>query len=107
MYLKFSPQRREEPLELSRTGDVLTINGTVFDFSDVADDEIRPSAAYESDWITQDVTRLNGVLHLTLILAHGSNAPQTTLFPEPITLSEDGPVTLPEYDIVIEEEILI
>ena len=44
------------------------------------------------------MTRAGGVLHLTLILPHGADAPLETRFPAALTLTGDGPVALPPYE---------
>ena len=103
MQITFSPQFRP-PVVYSRAGDVLTIDGEDFDFSDVLDGDTLPAEAVSSDMVVGDVSRIAGVLHLTLILPHGINAPETTRFPEPITLEGDGLVTLPVYNIEPEPE---
>ncbi len=106
MQITLSPQRRDTAMTLSRTGDTLTINGAVYDFSAVREGETLPQAAAACDWLASDVARIDGVLHLTLILPHGAHAPQETLFPAPLTLTSDGPVTLPAFDLPPEDEPL-
>jgi len=98
IHIKFSPVRRDEALELSCAGDALTLNGETVDLAPLPDGGTLPSEAIASPWFAGPVSRIAGDLHLTLILPHGSNAPHETRFPEPITVSVDGPVTLPIYD---------
>lgn len=98
MQITLSPARRDTPLTLSRTGDALTLNGEVFDFTPLPEGATLPRAAINSDWFAGPVARLGGTLHLTLLLPHGASAPQETLFPAPLTLTGNGPVTLPPYD---------
>ena len=102
MELKLTSQRRDTPLELIRSGDTLTINGEAFDFSELPGGATLPLEAIQSDWFAGDVHRIDGVLHVTLTLPHGANAPEETRFPAPMTLTGDGPVDLPPYEI--EEE---
>lgn len=98
MHIFLSPMRADQPLSLSRAGDVLTINGEAFDFSALPEGGTLPRTAIACDWIAGDVTRTTGgVLTVPLILPHGPDAPQETLFPEPITLTGDGPVNLPPW----------
>jgi hypothetical protein len=94
MQISFSPMRRDDRPELSVSGDVLTINGEEFDFSGVPDGATLPQEAVACDWLASDVERIGGVLHLTLILPHGADAPQEALFPEPLSVSE-GSIPLP------------
>lgn len=103
MHLTFSPMRRDDTLALSRTGDVLTINGEAFDFSALPEGASLPRDAVACDWLAGDVERIGGVLHLSLILPHGANAPRETRFPVPI-MAGDGPVALPPYEIETEDE---
>lgn len=98
MKLTFSPSRMDTPLTLEKQGDVLTINGETFDFSPLPDGHSLPRDAIACDWLASDVTRVDGALQLALILPHGPQAPQETLFPVPMILATDGPVNLPPFD---------
>ena len=99
MQITLTPQRRDDTLTLTRSGDVLTINGEAFDFTAIPEGGTLPRDAVACDWLASDVTRTEGVLHLTLILPHGVDAPQATLFPAALTLTGDGPVALPAYEV--------
>lgn len=96
--IALTPQRRDEELTLSKSGDILTINGEAFDFSGIAEGDTRPRAALACDWLASDVTRAGGAIHLTLILPHGAIAPDETKFPAPWLVTSDGPVDLPPHD---------
>lgn len=98
MQISLSPMRRDDRLELIRKGDILTINGEVFDLSGIPDGATLPQEAVACHWLASDIERINGDIHLTLILPHGADAPQDTRFPATLTLTEDGPVSLPEYE---------
>jgi hypothetical protein len=95
MKLTLSPTRRDERLSLIRTGDTLILNGEAFDFSELPDGATLPAKAIDSDWFYGPVERVGDVLHVALILPHGANAPQETLFPPALTLTNNGPVALP------------
>lgn len=95
MKISLSPTRSEHPLALSRSGDVVTLNGEAFDFSSLPEGATLPREAIGSEWFSGPVERINGELHMTLRLPHGPNPPQHVAFPEPIIVTEDGPVTLP------------
>lgn len=99
MQITFSPMRRDTPITVSRSGDTLTINGTAFDFSPLPEGATLPREAIASDWFAGPVERIDGVLHVALVLPHGAGAPHETLFPAPITLAGDGPVSLPPYEV--------
>lgn len=98
MKITLSPTRAEAPLTLHRAGGVLTVNGEDFDFSAIPEGATLPREAVACDWLASDITRTGGVLQLTITLPHGANAPVETRFATPITLTADGPVSLPPYD---------
>ena len=98
MKITLSPFRNNETLTASRDGDTITLNGEAFDFSPLEEGESLPADAIDSEWITGDVTRTDGVLHLTLRLPHGADAPEETRFPEPITDPPDGEIDLPMHN---------
>lgn len=109
MRISFSPVRLDQRLVLERRGDVLVFNGAALDLSGIPEGATLPQAAAGCDWIASDIERQEGMLHLTLILPHGAQAGEATLFPAPMTLKGDGPVALPEYalpglDAAMEEE---
>lgn len=99
MKIILSPVRRDDALVLVRTGDVLTVNGEEFDFSALPEGSVLPVEAIASDWFAGPVERVDGALHVPLILPHGANTPEDTRFPEAITLMQDGPVALPAYAV--------
>lgn len=95
MRISWSPQRRDDILALSRAGDVLTINGDNIDLSVVPDGATLPYGAIDNDWIAGPVERIDGVLHLTLLLPHGPDPSPAVAFPEQITVAADGPIAVP------------
>ncbi|MDT8853500.1 hypothetical protein RNZ50_00330 [Paracoccaceae bacterium Fryx2] len=98
MHITLSPCRHDGTLTLHRAGDTLTVNGEPFDLAGIPEGATLPRAAVACDWLGSDITRTGGVLHLTLILPHGPDAPPGTLFPAPLLLTGDGPVALPPHD---------
>ncbi|HEX9857223.1 MAG TPA: hypothetical protein VGA75_02635 [Paracoccaceae bacterium] len=98
MRISFTPMRQDTPLTLARRGDVLVVNGVDYDFSGIPEGATLPRDAVAGGWLASDIERVAGVLHLTLILPHGPRAPEATRFPQPVTLTTDGPVALPPYD---------
>ncbi|MTZ15112.1 hypothetical protein GNE00_15280 [Pseudomonas sp. JL972] len=105
MHIALSPARLDEPLAASRAGDVLTLNGVAFDFGPLPEGATLPAEAIDSPWIVGPVSRINGELHLTLRLPHGANPSRAVAFPEPVTVTEDGPIALP-FDPAAEPESL-
>lgn len=96
MLINFSPIRSDRALEITKTGETLTINGESFDFSQLADGATLPREAINCQWICRDVERINGELIIPILFPHGPNASEAVRFPVPITVTEDGPVALPE-----------
>lgn len=94
MIIFLAPQRRDDGLTISKAGDIITINGESFDFSSLPDGATIPDVPCE--FITGPVDRIDGEIHLTLILPHGRNPSQAVAFPEPITAAEDGPIAIPQ-----------
>jgi hypothetical protein len=96
MNITLSPQRRDDTLTVTKQGDTLTINGTAYDFSVIPDGATLPKDATNCAWLASDVERIDGVLHLTLLLPHGANASQAARFPQPIINPADGVLELPQ-----------
>lgn len=95
MFINLSPVRSDEPLTLEVSGDTLLINDVPFDFSPLPEGAILPVAAIGSTWITEDVKRADGVIHVSIMLPHADDASEAARFPQPITAA-DGPVELPK-----------
>lgn len=95
MHITLSPVRRDDRLTLHRAGDVLTVNGETFDLSGIPEGATLPRDAVDCDWLASDIARSGGVLHLTLILPHGADAPPEARFPAPLVLTSDGEVAMP------------
>ena len=96
MLINFSPQQRDDNLEIIKLGETLIINGVNFDFSQLADCATLPREAINCQWVCGDVERINGELVIPILLPHGPNATVAARFPEPITVTEDGPIALPK-----------
>jgi hypothetical protein len=103
MKINLAPIRMDEQLEVKVNGDSIWLNGEEFDFSPLPDGAILPHGAIDSKWFVGKVYRINGQIELTILLPHGSNAPHETRFPNPITVTTDGVVDLPPYNIPQEE----
>lgn len=98
-FISLSPQRRDDTLTATVAGDVLVLNGAPLDLATLPPGGTMPRAEAGNDWIASDIVRSeSGEIALTLILPHGPDAPEATRFPEPITVTADGPVTLPPHD---------
>ena len=98
MKITFSPTRMDGALVLEKQGDVLIVNGDKFDFTDLDEAMFLPSHAIDSPWFIGDVRRDGGDLSVELLLPHGPDAGQARLFPAPLDVKEDGPISLADYD---------
>ncbi|KGE01010.1 hypothetical protein [Rhizobium sp. YS-1r] len=95
MHISFSPMRRDNTLAISKSGDILTINGEAFDFSGLPDGATIPAGEVPCDWIVEPVERIGGDLRLTLILPHGADPSVDVAFPTPLINPPDGPLAIP------------
>jgi hypothetical protein len=96
MNITFIPQRRDDTLTVLKHGDTLTINGIEFDFSVIPDGATLPASAVACEYVTGNIERINGVLHISLILPHGPSPSQAVAFPAPIINPADGVLELPQ-----------
>lgn len=96
MKITLSPQRRDDSLQVIKSGDTLTINGTEYDFSVVSDGATLPRDAVDCPWLASDVERIDGVLHLTLLLPNSATASDAARFPTSIINPADGDLELPK-----------
>lgn len=96
MHITLNPQRSAATLSVSNQGDTLTINGIAYDFSVIPDGAILPASAVDCEYISGNIERINGVLHISLILPHGPNPSQDVAFPAPIINPPDGVLELPQ-----------
>ncbi|GGA65788.1 hypothetical protein [Pelagibacterium lentulum] len=96
MHISFSPQRRDDTLTLERTApNRLRINGELFNFSPMEDGDVIEAGTVPCDWIVGPVEKIDGEVRLTVRLPHGPSPSQAVAFPEPITVTEDGPIAVP------------
>lgn len=96
MKILLTPQRSDAALAVSKSGDALTINGEVFDFSVIPDGATLPAAATGSGFFAGDISRVAGQLIFTLILPHGANPSAAVSFPAVLDNPPDGPLELPQ-----------
>ena len=105
MRIKLNPQRRDDQITVIKSGDTLTINGEVFDFSAIPEGVTLPADAISSEFFSGPVERIGGVLHLTLTLPHGENPVEAVAFPTDIVNPPDGEIALPKNpEPVVEEQ---
>jgi hypothetical protein len=95
MLINLSPIRDDRTLNITKTGETLTINGIPYDLSQLPNGATLPREAINCEFIISDVSRINGEIELTILLPHGANASHAARFPEPINMTNDGQVVLP------------
>ncbi|MCC0080267.1 MAG: hypothetical protein H6899_10035 [Rhodobacter sp.] len=95
MIISLSPIRMDDALTLERQGDTLVLNGEALDLSGVPEGAILPQDAVDCAWLASDIRRIDGTLHLGLLMPYAGNAPASALFPDPIEALSDGPIALP------------
>jgi len=87
------------------TGDVVTINGEAFDFGPLEPGGSIPAEAVNTQYFIGDISRDSvGEIVLTLTYPHAPYAPHDSRFPLPISVIEDGPVSLPSPENETEPE---
>lgn len=98
MKINLYPVVVDEVLCVVKQGDVLTVNGEVFDFSIMGDGGELPQSAISSAWFIQEgkVSRTGGELELTLRIPLPSNYSPEQAFPEPLLSVPDGRVSFPQ-----------
>lgn len=90
-----------EPLVLSKSGDTLTINKIAYDLSVIPAGATLPDAAEATgcEYFVGDIERDDeGILHMKLLLPHLDDAPESVRFPEPVHVTQDGPIAIPGAD---------
>ena len=96
MKISFVPQRRDDQLVVEQVAsDVLRIDGELFNFSDLPDGATIPAGTVPCAWIDGPIERVAGEVSLTLRLPVGPSPSLAVAFPEPITVTEPGPIALP------------
>ena len=106
MKIKFTPVRMGEQLTASVVdADKIILNGEELDFTPLFDGETIESSDVGNKWVSGTVSRIDGELHITLVVPHGPNAPYETRFPSTEYMTvESGAVDVPEYDAEPAEE---
>ena len=95
MIIKLNPIRWDRGHVIYKQGDALTINGEVFDFSQLLEDQALPSGAVGSEFVVGEVVRQDGQLVISLLAPHRAQASEAARFPADFTDPPDGPVELP------------
>ena len=96
MHITLIPQRRGDTLIVIKAGDTLTINDVDYDLSVIPEGATLPATATDCPYLMGDIQRIDGVLHLSLLLPTGIDATDAANFPEPIINPADGYMELPK-----------
>lgn len=96
----------EPPVVLAVRGDVIVINGEVFDFSPLPDGYTLPADAVDSPWFAGPIAKdADGSLALTIRYPHPIDAGEDMRFPVPIVMHGDGEVPVPLYVPTVTESL--
>lgn len=102
MLIKLSPVGNDPArlsVEVQNGGKSIVVGGDTFDFSPMGAGDTLPVAAISSTWFAGDVEcDSTGELVVTLRFPQGPYAPHESRFPLPISVTVDGPVSLPLAD---------
>lgn len=101
MLINLSPVFLGERITVSTAGDVVTINGTDYDFGPLEIGAVLPAAAVDPERFVGEIRRdTAGNLVMTIVYGHALEASEQARFPLPITTTGDGPVHLPDPEAV-------
>lgn len=98
MNITFAPQLRDDLTlaSLSKVGDVLTVNGTTYDFSVIANGQTAYADAFVGDLVVYASRDFSGVLSVALRLPYTDpEAPASVTLPDPINDAADGVIGVP------------
>lgn len=98
--ISFSPQYSDRSLSLEKQGDTLIVNGDPLDFSDLPDGTEYPEEAIDNHFVIGGVSRDGDAVHLTVLFPYAASGHFDT--PDAITVTRDGPITLPEASNAVE-----
>jgi hypothetical protein len=105
MNIKFKPvnccNRKLESLSVQ--GSSLIINGETLELNDYigvgqTDLDEQGNLFVLNDLKHEYLKRCDPDLNVTVLLPHGTNAPESTRFPEPIENVQDGDIAVPDYE---------
>ncbi len=105
MKISLSPQRRDDGLVVVKDGDKLRINGDLFSFVSLPDGATVPAGEIPCNWIVGPVERIDGEIHLTLVLPHGPNPSPAVAYPVALGDPPDGALAIPFDEPATEPEV--
>lgn len=87
MNIIFNPQRRDDELLLSVSGDIITINGIDYDLSVIPEGATLPVEATDCVFLSGEISRVNGDLSVVVTLPHKADPHQSIAFPLPVNMA--------------------
>lgn len=103
MHITWLPQRSDATLEASVSGDILTINGESIDLSTIPEGATLPAFAVSFD--LGEVSRIDGDLHVQMLLPYGIDPEPWQTHPDPMIVSDDGLIDAPCDTVVTVAEV--
>jgi hypothetical protein len=98
--ISFSLRFGAPKVVLGKIGDTLIVNGDPLNFSSLPDGAELPAEAMENDAVEGNVSRTGDEIRLTVVLPYEVLGHVDA--PEPLMITEDGPITLPEIAVPID-----
>ena len=95
MRISFSPQRSEASLTIRKSGELLIIGDTSIDFSSIPDGATVQDARRFHAMLRGAIERIDGEIHVTVVLPIGPAAPEAVRFPSTVTVIADGAIANP------------
>ncbi|WP_394064547.1 hypothetical protein [Alcaligenes sp. WGS1538] len=107
--IKLTPQVRDDVsvLVLAKKGEILILQDLALDLSFLADGDILPAGAIEHPLLSEAQIRRRGNLLEVDALVFPINPDCTdpvACFPEPVHVVQDGPISLPDQGLTIQED---
>ena len=110
MFIKLSPQRRDDVLEVTKAGPLLTVNGELLDVSPMGDGDTLPAKAISSEWFVGEVRKLGEDITVNLLLPLPATYTQAQAFPSDLIDVPDGTVSFAQpftdqQDVVLADSL--
>ena len=99
MIINFVPIQVDYDITIERRGDSIVIDGEEFDFSPLPEGARLPISAISSTHFSGNVSRVNGLINMSIRLPHGPNASYDRRYIEAVINPDNGPLDLPAYDV--------
>ena len=90
--IKLRPQQNNSlpALTVVKSGEVYTINGNEYDFTQLADGDYLPDGATDCEYILGEVIRDGADLNMTLLCPYSGHGTQSERYPSQVDNTSDG-----------------